>query len=199
MRRRDFFKAGVRKVAEVGLNVVEARLNQRADNWFRPPFALNELAFLLSCTRCDDCVTACKYDVIFKLPPGLGIQVAGTPAMDLLNRGCHLCDDWPCVAACKAGSLKIPDSAGDAPPAVPRLAKARIEASACLPYFGPECGACASACPVPGAMLWDAKARPRIAADLCLGCGLCREVCIVADKAVKVWSQSDPGKTGNDL
>ena len=66
-----------------------------------PPFAVDELDFLLACTRCDKCIEACPHDVLFKLPARTGLQAAGTPAMDLLNRGCHLCRDWPCVAACE--------------------------------------------------------------------------------------------------
>jgi ferredoxin-type protein NapG len=58
-----------------------------------PPYAQDELAFLLACTRCGACVTACPHGVIFPLAPRLGITVAGTPALDLLHKGCHLCED----------------------------------------------------------------------------------------------------------
>ncbi|MEE8223605.1 MAG: hypothetical protein V3S59_04815, partial [Alphaproteobacteria bacterium] len=89
MERREFFRLGARKAAEAVVRMADERAESRARNWLRPPFARPELDFLLRCTRCDDCIAACPHDVIFKLPARYGIEVAGTPAMDLANRGCH--------------------------------------------------------------------------------------------------------------
>ena len=185
MKRREFFKAGMRRAASAVADAVEEGVEQRAASWIRPPFAGRELDFLLRCTRCDDCVAACPHKVIFKLPSKLGIQVAGTPALDLANRGCHLCTDWPCVAACEANALQLPESdeAASAPP--PKLAVARIDESTCLPYAGPECGACAHACPVPGALTWQGP-KPQIDQAICPGCALCREACITEPKSVLI-------------
>ena len=181
MKRRDFFKLGAGKTAEIAFRVAGAAVAERAKHWLRPPYARDELDFLLACTRCDACITACPHDVIFPLPARLGVQVAGTPAMDLLNRGCHMCADWPCVAACEPDALKRP-----APDAPPKLARARIDTDVCLPYLGPECGACADSCPVPGALRWTDGVRPVIDEDICTGCALCREACILDPKAVVV-------------
>jgi ferredoxin-type protein NapG len=71
---------------------------------------------------------------------------------------------------------------------LPLLAELRIDTQTCLPYSGPECGACAHACPVPGALIWN-MCKPYIVPQLCVGCSLCREACIVDTKAILVRSR----------
>ena len=188
--RRDFLRRGLRKTAEAAGQVAGARLSSKPASWIRPPYALAEDDFLSKCDRCGKCAEACQFNVIFKLPDRLGDRVAGTPALDLVNRGCHMCQDWPCVAACEPGALSIPitDDEGEAEPApseLPVLARASIDTALCLPYLGPECGACASACPVPDALIWKDRIKPVITRD-CTGCGMCREVCVVEPKAVSI-------------
>lgn len=143
--------------------------------WIRPPFALPELDFVLACTRCGECIAACPHGTVFSLSVGLGAILAGTPALDLNNRACYLCADWPCVNACQQGALSLPYA--EAWPAP--LAEATIDTAQCLPYQGPECGACESSCPVAGALRWE-HTRPHIDPTLCLGCGRCRSACIVS-------------------
>jgi len=199
--RRSFFTRGAGKVAKAVTDHSAEQARKNAARWIRPPFALDELEFLLACTRCDACVRACTYDLIFPLSAKQGAKVASTPAMDLLNKGCHLCDDWPCVNACEVGALKLPvidkkhndlsepDVYGDQYKErfVPKLANVFINKETCLPYSGPECGAC-KVCPVEGAMIWNME-KPEINQALCTGCALCREACIVDPKAVMVQSK----------
>lgn len=186
MKRREFLKQGAQKTAEIAFELAAEKAARRAENWLRPPFAVKELDFLLDCTRCDKCIEACGYDVLFKLPARHGLQVVGTPAMDLRVRGCRMCGDWPCVKACEPGVLKLPGQDGDTPPEAAKFARVKINPKTCLPYLGPECGACADACPVPGALEWEDGLRPVINAERCTGCALCREACIVDPKAVDV-------------
>ncbi len=214
MDRRSFFTQAFRKTAEKAVELVDAKVTQEAKRWFRPPYAINELDFLLACTRCQECVEACPHQVIFPLPARYGVKVVNTPALDLLNKACHLCDDWPCVNACHEKALQIPrvetateamsecDEGNDKShetmedrspetvievqpsPPLPRLAEARINQSTCFTYQGPECGAC-NVCPVPGALAWDHQ-RPHIDTEYCVGCGLCRVQCIVEPSAIDV-------------
>ena len=187
MDRRDFFKAGLNQVAKTAVEVVDEVASQRARHWIRPPYALPELEFLLACTRCDACVDACPYNVIFKLPARRGAQLVGTPAMDILNKGCHLCEDWPCVQACEPKALTLPETEDAEERPLPLMAMAAINTETCLPYHGPECGACAPACPVPEAMIWLME-KPEINTGVCTGCGLCREACILEEKAINIHS-----------
>ncbi len=185
MDRRVFFKTGARKAAQVAYHVAGERAAQRAKHWIRPPFALPEVDFLISCSRCDACIEACPHQVLFPLAARLGATVMGTPAMDLLNRACRLCEDWPCVAACEPGTLELPEAEEEP---LPRLAHAAIDKDSCLPYSGPECGACAHACPVTDALQWQGGVKPVIDVGRCTGCAMCREACIVSPKAVAITS-----------
>ena len=193
MKRREFFRLGAQKTARAALRLAADRAARRATRRIRPPFALEEPDFLLACTRCDKCIEACDYDVLFKLPAHHGLQAGGTPVMDLLNRGCHMCQDWPCVKACEPGALKLPALDGDAPGPPAKLARAGIDVNVCLPYLGPECGACRDSCPIPGALEWQGGIKPVIDEERCTGCGLCREACIVDPKAIEIGALV-PGK-----
>ncbi|MBV1960378.1 MAG: 4Fe-4S binding protein [Immundisolibacteraceae bacterium] len=200
MDRREFFKSALKRGARSAVNHAEQQVEQKAKQWIRPPFAIAELDFLLSCSRCGDCIAACPHQVVFALPARLGAKVVGTPALDLLNKGCHLCSDWPCVEACNETALALPETnpaetpppESDPPkPALtpqllpPKLATLTINVETCLPYQGPECGACDNSCPLPGALRWDGV-RPVIDDEKCVGCGLCRQACILEPKAIGV-------------
>ncbi len=196
MKRREFFKLGAQKAVEITTEVIKAKAVLRADDWLRPPFAKPETEFLNLCTRCDACITACPHDVLFKLPARLGGRAVDTPAMDLGNKGCHMCADWPCVVACEPLALALPEPTEDdapIPPIPPKLAHLTINQKTCLPYAGPECGACADSCPVPSALTWPDRLRPVIDQAACTGCALCREACIVDPKAIDIraWLADD--------
>ena len=130
--RRDFLRGKLSRSPTQSTNL--------PIRWVRPPFALQEPEFLAACTRCGDCVEACPYDVVFPLGAALGDAVAETPALDLLHKGCHLCTDWPCVAACEPNALLRSQDADEISNG-PVLAWVQIDADACLPYLGPECAA----------------------------------------------------------
>ncbi|MCH8134439.1 MAG: 4Fe-4S dicluster domain-containing protein [Proteobacteria bacterium] len=187
MDRRSFFSNAIGKASEMVVEHADRKVASQAVHWVRPPFALPELEFLLTCTRCGDCIDACPHQVVFPLSARRGTRFAATPALDLLHKGCHLCADWPCVKSCSVGALQLPEVEEDEQPATPTIAKASVDTATCLPYKGPECGACAGSCPVPGALTWD-RQKPRINAELCVGCGLCREACILEPKAIRIES-----------
>ncbi|MBF0444768.1 MAG: hypothetical protein HQL68_04210 [Magnetococcales bacterium] len=173
------------------MKVADNKAENRASHFIRPPFAVRELDFLLLCSRCDKCIAACEPKVLFNLSPRLGAQVVNTPVMDLLNKGCVMCEGWPCVTVCEPKALVLPQKSDtddeETNPPLPKFAQITITKTTCLPYSGPECGACKSVCPVPGALIMDGP-RPQINSDLCTGCALCRVACIVEPKAVMVSS-----------
>lgn len=187
MDRRDFFRRSIKKATNTVVKEADARINKKASHWIRPPYVIEELDFLLTCTRCGDCIDACPHNIIFPLAARLGADVVNTPALDLLKNGCHMCDDWPCVNVCETGALKFPGVTKDDEISLPKIANIKIDQSVCLPYQGPECGACIAICPVDGALTLNCE-KPVINHGLCTGCGLCREACITEPKAIAVSS-----------
>jgi len=208
--RRSFFTRGAGKAAKAVTDHSAEQARKNALRWIRPPFAIDELDFLLTCTRCEACIEACPYDIVFPLSAKLGAKVISTPAMDLLSKGCHMCEDWPCVNACEVNALVLPNDGNKSYELseanalgvqykeryVPKLSNAVINKEACLPYSGPECGAC-RVCPVEGAMLWSME-KPEINQSLCTGCALCRENCIVEPKAITIQSKYKKFKSNRE-
>lgn len=137
----------------------------------RPPGALDEADFLARCTQCMDCAVACPHAAI-------GLLGDGTPALDPNKNPCHLCEDLPCIAACERGALVPVPMEGIF------YGLAAVNPRTCIPFLGPECGACRVACPI-RAIRMDGV-RPVVDLDVCNGCGLCREACIVYDKAIRI-------------
>jgi len=187
MDRRNFFKRSLSSLGKAIETHVESGCNEQAKRWIRPPYAIMEMDFLLACTRCDACIEACPHDVIFKLPATCGVKAMNTPAMDLNHKGCHLCEGWPCVTACPNTALSSEQAESGA---APILSIASINQTHCLPYQGPECGACKGSCPIPSALTWDGP-KPLIDSDQCVGCGLCREACFLENKAIDITSIHD--------
>ena len=191
LSKRAFFRKAGKKVSEVVVEQVEKKAEVHKVNWFRPPFALNELEFMLTCMRCSDCINACEFGVIFPLDESYGMKVASTPAMDLMNKSCHLCTDWPCVEACTYDALKrVPEEtqceeAQAAHQPLPMLANIAFDTERCLPFFGPECGFCATVCPVPGA-LDLVENKPVVDQEKCVGCAQCRAACVTDPSSIQM-------------
>ncbi len=215
MGRRGFFKRSLGKVASAGSQYAEHKVTEKAKGWIRPPFALDELDFLLKCSRCTECIDACPHHVIFPLPIQRGASVVATPAMDIANNACQLCTDWACVNACKEGALSFStqlnsaqketigtsadnNEEGETPkqPGVddcPPMASAKVNKSLCMPYSGPECGACRGVCPISDTLVWKNE-KPEIKLETCIGCGLCRAACITSPKAIEIMTYQEKEK-----
>jgi len=141
--RRGFFRGRPRPKAEI-----------------RPPWALDEAAFIDTCTRCNDCLGACPEHIIV-------VGDGGFPTIDFRCGECTFCS--ACVNACKPGALTRIEER------LPWLLKASI-GPACLPAQGVECRVCGDHC--------DARAirfpprlggspLPDIESDRCTVCGAC--------------------------
>lgn len=145
----------------------------------RPPGAIAEAEFLARCTGCGDCVVACPHAAIHTLAdwvqPG-----AHTPVMVPENRPCHMCEGFPCAAACPEGVLIVPEQKAW------RLGKVFIDPARCLPFLGPECGACARLCPADVDALRMKADLPVLDEDACIGCGLCIDACPTRPKAIEI-------------
>jgi len=135
----------------------------------RPPGAGEEMDFERLCTRCGRCAEACK--------PG-AIIMDDLPRIDPAVRPCALCEDLPCVAACRDGALTPTGRDHVA------MGTAVWESAACLRTGGEDCRLCVAACPV-GALGVEGQAVV-VDAVRCTGCGMCQFYCPARPRAVVV-------------
>ena len=174
LSRRHWLRGLVPLAVDTAAAVVAPML---ADRPVRPPGAGTESDFLTLCSRCGDCATACPFGSIFVFSEGQE-ALSKTPVLFVAERPCRQCEGYPCAAACKAGALTAPQSGQ------PRLGGVRIQQDRCLPYSGPECGACVGLCP--GAQALSLRAgRPQIDAEQCTGCGMCIAACVMSPPAIE--------------
>ncbi len=108
MDRRDFIFYGAGGTGALcagflGGHLLSGFLHSK-EPLLRPPGALEETEFLATCIKCGQCVQVCPYYALSLLDIWHGSSL-GTPYVDARERGCYLCDLYPCVLACPSGAL----------------------------------------------------------------------------------------------
>ena len=169
--RRRFIKESVLSIAKAATEYAKHRDAPREEqvaasrtDWLRPPGAVDEALFLERCTRCADCIEACPYDSIVKN------SADGFPVVFADQAPCHLCEDFPCIAACETEALQpILDRSQV------RMGVAVVTDRDCTASQG--CHACVSHCPVEALAMDFGALRVNVAAQLCVGCGMCEQIC----------------------
>jgi ferredoxin-type protein NapG len=198
--RGDFFKVLGTLMAGFVAEKIEDTVSSVGPKLLRPPGALDELAFLTSCTRCDKCIEACPEHSILKATAGTGLSL-GSPYIIPRSMPCFLCTDLPCVKACPEGALlwprrKISGEWVEGPRAV-HLGTAVVNESLCLTYPSQDrpaqhCRACVDRCPYPGEAIQlsvpaaNQPPHPVVVPEACTGCGLCVFGCPTLDPAILV-------------
>ncbi|HYG56753.1 MAG TPA: 4Fe-4S dicluster domain-containing protein, partial [Symbiobacteriaceae bacterium] len=165
--RRGFLLENFRALGRLFADALSGTITGAAGGkrYLRPPGAIDEAAFLLSCTRCGDCAKACPTNVIKFLPPNAGAAV-GTPFIDPLDKACDLCGK--CMPVCQPGSLlTISD------PRLVRMGTAILDPTHCWAFQGQVCDLCYQRCPFPDEAIKMVAGKPQIVEDLCTGCGQC--------------------------
>jgi ferredoxin-type protein NapG len=158
-------------------------IEERDKGILRPPGALDEAAFLASCSRCNLCAQVCDTGCIQFFETSTG-KHAGTPYIFAEHRACNLCLE--CTLVCPTGALvKITDKHEV------DMGEAVVDKRLCVSHAHTGvCGACHTACPLRNkAITQGIRNAPEVHIDHCVGCGMCEEVCIVDDrKAIRVIS-----------
>ena len=131
----------------------------------RPPWALDEPAFLQACTRCRACIDACPEHV-------LSLGDGGFPAFEPIRGECTFCGR--CATACEPGALQC--QAGVTPWQIAAL----VSDGDCLAQRGVICLSCQDACgerAISFPLTAGRVATPKIDTDRCTGCGACVSTC----------------------
>lgn len=127
----------------------------------RPPWTGDD--FTDSCTRCDDCLSACPEQLLFR---GDG----GFPEIDFGQSGCDFCGE--CARACEA---QTPFDLKRSP-----FAWRAVLDESCLAFANIDCQSCRDACE-PLAITFrptlHRAPQPQVSSDACTGCGACLSVC----------------------
>jgi ferredoxin-type protein NapG len=140
-------------------------------DWLRPPGAVDEALFLERCTQCGDCAKVCPHGSITFHSQN------GTPVIFADQMPCYLCEDVPCIAACATEALLPVEGRGQI-----RMGLASVSHRICT--AGQGCHACVSKCPTDALSMDFGTQRLVVAAERCVGCGLCEQVCrTVNDRA----------------
>jgi len=148
-----------------------------------PPGALQpEAAYFAACTGCEACVKACPYECIH-------MTEAGEPERHVAvlypeRKPCRLCEDLPCIAACKDGALAHPGSTRQV-----KLGVAQVDPGRCRTFRGERCDLCVKYCPFPDEAIRLMGTRPVVVNTACTGCGICSTVC--PDHAIFVIAERD--------
>jgi ferredoxin-type protein NapG len=178
--RRGFFLENFRQVGRLLVEALDAKVTNASGGkrYLRPPGAIDETAFLLTCTRCGDCGTACPTDVIRFLPPSAGAAV-GTPYIDPMTNPCDLCGK--CMPACEPQALLLITD-----PREVRMGTAVLNTDTCWAHQGQPCDLCYQRCPYPDEAIRMVAGKPEILADKCTGCGECVYACVSTPVSLKI-------------
>ena len=179
--------------ALVGAATVAAMV-RTTDDVLRPPGAGDEATFLSKCIKCGRCIEACPYAALHVVDGAAGIAgpAVGTPTLTVRDQACRMCEDMPCIAACPTGALQELDDRRDI-----RMGVAVIDRDLCIAVKSLRCEVCYRSCPlIDEAIKIDYKVRegdalhstfePVIDPDVCTGCGLCVQRCVVESPRVAV-------------
>ncbi len=179
MDRRKFFTSILSKTKQAATETVTEVVKQKLKRKFlRPPGAISEESFLLKCSRCGDCKTACPHSAVHLFGVDSGVNV-NTPFVDPSYSACQFCEEMPCIKACEPSALDYENL---------KMGVARVSSQHCLVSQGQRCDYCFKSCPSGvDAISKGDEGVPVIDTNQCVGCGKCEYICVSqSGKAIEV-------------
>ena len=208
MNRREFSIFSLCVISASVLSGISIKKFYKAKEHLRPPGSVENFESL--CIKCGQCVQVCPYHSISLLGFDDGFNLASA-YINPYERGCYLCDLFPCVLACPSGALNHNTTTIDD---VKMGIGVVVNQNACYAYLQKKvseseishlllrkthnereqnakniiknnlneiCALCVSSCPI-NAINFENNI-PKINKN-CVGCGVCAEVCFA--KVIKI-------------
>jgi ferredoxin-type protein NapG len=159
----------------------------------RPPGAIEPHRFEATCSRCGKCAEVCPANAI--LIDGDRFISDGHPYIVASGRACVVCTSLACMNNCPSGALKPVDKFEI------NLGTARVDPQQCVRDNGEDCRLCVETCPLTRedappegeAIAIDPKTgRVHVRKNICIGCGMCEQVCPTDPRAIWVVPYSTP-------
>jgi MauM/NapG family ferredoxin protein len=159
----------------------------------RPPGSLTETEFLDKCVRCGECMKVCPTNVIQPIMLEAGLEGLWSPVVKTqigyCEYKCNMCTQVCPTEAIRKLSLEEKQKV--------RIGLASVDKGRCLPYaYGRLCQVCYEHCPLPTKAIRLEETtiktasgtsltvkQPYVNAELCIGCGICQNMCPVSGQA----------------
>ncbi|MDI6733323.1 MAG: 4Fe-4S binding protein [Planctomycetota bacterium] len=156
----------------------------------RPPgSARSEIDFLAKCLRCGECIKVCPTNGLQPLLSDAGLYALFSPTLvPRIGHCSYYCNT--CGQVCPSGAIK-PLELGDKQEY--KIGLAYFDTTRCIPYAHKKnCLCCEEYCPLPQKAIEhyekDGINYPYIIEELCIGCGLCENICPVSGlAAIRVY------------
>ncbi|MGA2270927.1 MAG: 4Fe-4S binding protein [Bryobacteraceae bacterium] len=205
--RRQLLASGVAGVGGAFLFRTHPLAGKRSYNpeLVRPPGALGEEEFLSKCIRCGECMKVCPTNGIHPAALEAGLEGVWSPVMKMTMGYCEY-ECTLCTEVCPTGAIR-PLTVAEKQKI--KIGLAYIDRNRCLPYASARtCIVCEEHCPTPKKAIWFEEAQvttdqgekvavkqPRVDLELCIGCGICTNKCVIKGQPAILVSSA--GETRN--
>lgn len=168
----------ISSLAGLSVGILFSSIIRRGGNnsKIKPPSALPDSEYYLTCIRCGNCISSCPTDILYQ-QTDVNLRDFLAPAVDFSESYC-LPECKRCGEVCPSGAIKrftLEEKKHLL------MATVRVDHENCLLYMQKECSQCKRYCDY-GAVSYQKQAQlltpiPVFDIERCVGCGACKIVC----------------------